>query len=388
MVDMFDNTNAGNNGSEVDFSKLKSFSYEMGPIRPPSEGGSFSLLLRVTENCPWSRCTFCYGRFYGREKFRLRSVGDVKRDIDAVKGIADELRAVSEKMGYGGDLRPLGGIIQSRLMGTDGGYTEHDIANLQSIVNTYNWLVAGGKTVFLQDADTLIMKAPELAEIIRYLKELFPNITRVTSYARSKSVSHKTADELKELKEAGLTRLHIGLETGDDELLKIIDKGVTAAEQISAGRKALEAGFELSEYVMPGLGGTKLSEQHALNTAKALNEINPNFIRMRPLVPSVGTPMLESFQNGEFEMLSPHELLREIRLLVENLEVTSGVCFDHANNVTYRSGHYRTPLLKQDYNGYTFPEEKQEVLDIIDRALGEDESRFYDLRDLLGTNSM
>ncbi len=372
----------------ADFSKLRSFSYEMGPIRPPSEGGSFSLLLRVTENCPWSRCTFCYGRFYNREKFRIRSVEEVKLDIDAVKGIADELASISRKMGYGGDLRPLGRIIQEHLLEKDGGYTEADMASLQSIVNTYNWLVAGGKTVFLQDADTLIMKAPELREILRYLKGLFPNIARITSYARSKSVSHKTTEELRELKEAGLTRLHIGLETGDDELLKIIDKGVTANEHIRAGKKALESGFELSEYVMPGLGGRKLSEQHALNTAKVLNAINPHFIRMRPLVPSAGTPMLDSFRNGEFEMLSPHELLREIRLFAENLDVTSGICFDHANNVTYRSRPYGVPLLKQDYNGYRFPEEKQAVLDIIDRALREDESRFYDLRELLGTSSM
>jgi radical SAM superfamily enzyme YgiQ (UPF0313 family) len=385
---MASNSESGNNGNEVDFSKLRSFSYEMGPIRPPSEGGSFSLLLRVTENCPWSRCTFCYGRFYNREKFRIRSVGEVKEDIEAVKGIADELASISRQMGFGGDLRPLGRIIQENLLERDGGYTEADIASLQSIINTYNWLAAGGKTVFLQDADTLIMKAPELKEILRYLKGLFPDIVRITSYARSKSVSHKTADELKELKEAGLTRLHIGLETGDEELLKIIDKGVTADEHIRAGRKALEAGFELSEYVMPGLGGRKLSEQHALNTAKVLNEINPHFIRMRPLVPSAGTPMLESFRSGEFEMLSPHELLREIRLFTENLDVTSGLCFDHANNVTYRSRPYGVPLLKQDYNGYRFPEEKQAVLDIIDGALKEDESRFYDLRELLGTNSM
>ncbi|MBN2239055.1 MAG: radical SAM protein [Dehalococcoidales bacterium] len=384
MADIPDSRN------EVDFTRLHSFSYEIGPIRPPSEGGSFSLLLRVTGNCPWSRCTFCYGRFYGREKFRLRTVDEVKADIDAVRGIADELTSISRQLGYDGDLKSIARVIQNELAEHQQStvLTEQDYDNLQSVVNTYNWLVAGGRTVFLQDADSLIMKAPQLVEIITYLKSLFPQITRITTYARSKSVSHKTEDELKALNRAGLTRLHIGLETGDDELLKIIDKGVTAAEHISAGRKALDAGFELSEYVMPGLGGRKLSQQHAVNTAKVLNDINPSFIRMRPLVPSAGTPMLDACRNGEFEMLSPHELLREERLFIETLEVTSGVCFDHNNNVTYRSGNYRVPLLKQDYDGYQFPEEKQEVLEIIDKALSIDEKLFYDLRDLVGTSSM
>ncbi len=377
-------------GEEIDFSRLRSFSYEMGPIRPPSEGGSFSLLLRVTENCPWSRCTFCYGRFYNREKFRLRSVDNVKADIDAVKGIADELTALSWKLGFAGDIRPLGSVIQSGMLsGFDPGTNDESMYNtIQSVVNTFNWLAAGGKTVFLQDADTMVMKTSPLAEIITYLKEQFPAIVRITSYARSKSISHKTPEELTALKKAGLTRLHVGVETGDDELLIIIDKGVTSAEQVSAGKKALAAGFELSEYVMPGLGGKERSEQHAIHSAQALNEINPSFIRMRPLVPGRGTPLYESWRSGEFTMLSPHELLREIRLFIENLDVTSGVCFDHANNPTLRSGSYRIPLLKQDYDGYRFPEEKEDVLAKIDTALGQDESVLTDLRKLAGTDSM
>jgi radical SAM superfamily enzyme YgiQ (UPF0313 family) len=387
---MANNPGTGNPDKTIDFSKLKSFSYEIGPIRPPSEGGSFSLLLRVTGNCPWSRCTFCYGRFYNREKFRLRSIEDVKADIDVVKGIADELAAISLRLGYGGNLQPLGTVIQNGLLSAknSGEFTESEYSNIQSVVNTYNWLVAGGRTVFLQDADTLIMKASQLTEVIKYLKQLFPSITRITSYARSKTISHKTSEELKGLNEAGLTRLHVGLETGDDELLKLIDKGVTAEEHISAGKKALEAGFELSEYVMPGLGGKKLWQQHALNTARVLNEINPHFIRMRPLVPSAGTPLFDDYRNGKFEMLSPHELLREIRLFIVNLEVTSGVCFDHNLNPSYRSGNYIVPLLKQDYDGYRFPGEKAAVLELIDKALTIDEGVFRDIRDLVGTNSM
>jgi len=381
---------AGNADYAVDFSRLKSYSYEIGPIRPPSEGGSLSLLLRVTENCPWSRCTFCYGRFYNREKFRMRPVDEVKADIDAVKGISDEIKSLSWKLGFAGKIEMLGSVLQSGLLsGTNTGtIVEDEFNNIQCVINTYNWLISGGRTVFLQDADTLIMPADQLEEIIRYLKELFPSIERITSYARSKSVARKTPEELARLHQAGLTRLHVGLETGDDELLKLVDKGVTAGEHIIAGRKALESGFELSEYVMPGLGGRKLWVQHAENTARVLNEINPNFIRLRPFVPSANTPMLEAYRNGEFEMMSPHELLREIKLMIENLDVTSGVCFDHANNTLYRSGSTLVPLMKQDYNGYIFPDEKEAVLELIDKALGLDERIFVDLRDSAGINSM
>lgn len=374
----------------VDFSKLKTYSYKMGPIRPPSEGGSLSLLLRVTENCPWSRCTFCYGRFYNREKLRIRPVEELKADIDTVKAIGEELKALSWKLGYAGRIEPMGSALQSGLLSgkNAGSLTGEEFDNIHSVVNVYNWLVSGGKTVFLQDADTVIMKTDQLVEILKYLKDTFPSIVRITSYARSKTVYRKTPEELRKLREAGLTRLHIGLETGDDELLKIIDKGVTAEEHIIAGGKAIEAGFELSEYIMPGLGGRKMWKQHALNTARVLNEINPDFIRMRPLVPSANTPLFEAYLNGEFEMTSPHERLEEIKLLIENLEVTSGVCFDHNLNTSFRSGNYIVPLMNQDYDGYKFPEEKELVLRLIDKGLELDENVLVDLRESAGTVSM
>ena len=232
------------------------------------------------------------------------------------------------------------------------------------------------------------MYTDQLVEVIRYLKEQFPSIVRITSYARSRTVTHKTPEELTRLKQVGLSRLHIGLETGDDELLKLVDKGATSVDHIEAGQKALAAGFQLSEYVMPGLGGRKLSEQHALNTARVLNEINPNFIRMRPFIPSSRTPLLEAYRKGEFELNSPHELLREIRLLIENLEVTSGVCFDHSLNPSYRSDSGTVHLLKQDYDGYKFPGEKKTVLDLIDKGLQIDESIFIDVRDAVGTDRL
>jgi len=376
----------GDTGNVVDLTKLKTYSFEIGPIRPPSEGGSFSLLLRITRNCPWSRCAFCYGRFYNRERFELRSVDELKAEIDSVKAISDEIKSLSWRLGFAGQIEPLARVLQSSLLyGQDvRGLDEGTYNNIQCVVSVYNWLVFGGKTVFLQDADTPIMYTDQLVEVIKYLKETFPGIERITSYARSKTIAKKKPDELKQLRQAGLVRLHVGLETGDDELLKYINKGVTAEEHILAGRKALEAGFELSEYVMPGLGGKSMWVQHAKNTARVLNEINPSFIRLRPFVPSADTPMLEAYQKGEFELTSPHERLQEIRLMVENLEVTSGVCFDHNMNSSYRSGNMLVPLMKQDYDGYKFPEEKDVVLGLIDEGLKIDEKAFVDVRNSVG----
>ena len=170
------------------------------------------------------------------------------------------------------------------------------------------------------------------------------------------------------------------METGDDELLKFIDKGVTSGGHILAGKKAMEAGFELSEYVMPGLGGTKMWRQHAENTARVLNEINPHFIRMRPYVPGRNTPLYEAYKKGEFELTSAYDRLLEIGLLIKNLDVTSRVCFDHNYNTLYRSGDTLVPLMSHDYNGYKFPEEKETVLGLIDNGLQMDEGVLFDVR--------
>lgn len=237
--------------------------------------------------------------------------------------------------------------------------------------------------MFLQDADTPVMPTGQLVEVIGYLKETFPSIERVTSYVRSKTITRKKPEELNELHQIGLSRLHIGLETGDDELLNEVSKGVTAEEHILAGKKALEAGFELSVYVMPGLGGKSRWVQHAENTARVLNEINPHFIRLRPFVPRPNTPILETYQKGEQELTSPHERLQEIKLMIEHLQVTSKVCFDHNLNSSYWSGNSLVPLLKQDYDGYKFPEEKEIVLGLINKGLLMDETAFVAINDMM-----
>jgi radical SAM superfamily enzyme YgiQ (UPF0313 family) len=191
-------------------------------------------------------------------------------------------------------------------------------------------------------------------------------------------------EELVEIRKAGLSRLHIGLESGDDEVLEYIDKGVTSEECILAGKKATRAGFELSEYVMPGIGGRARSEQHAKNTARVLNEINPDFVMMRPFVPRRGTPLFEEYEKGIFQLTSPHERLREVKILVEDLKVTSRVCFDQpVMNSWYRDPSHRYLLFKPDSNGYKFPEEKDEVLKTVEIGLALDESMHIHAKDLI-----
>jgi len=280
--------------------------YEMPPFRPPSE--AYSLLIRATRNCSWNRCEFC-GMYKGA-KLEIRAVAEVKEDIRAMKMVADEITEWAQRSGYGSQV----GMVAR--------------------ANGILWLDDGVvKNVFIGDSNSIIMKTEDLAEIVSFLYETFPTLERVTSYGRAKTVVKKRPEELRMLREAGLTRLHVGLETGDDDLLAYGGKGATAEEMIIGGRKAIEAGFELSEYVMPGLGGRERWEQHARGTARVLNETNPHFIRLRTLWLLPGTPLYEKNQRGEFTIQSLEGLLIEVRALIEALEVTSEfVVSDHSAN--------------------------------------------------------
>lgn len=355
---------------------LKRFSFDIGMYRPPSEGGSLSLLLRFTRNCPWNKCTFC--EMYKGEKFVYRSVDEIKADIDAVKAISDEITAVSWNMGYGGRIhRDVGMAV---LQYDPSFYTN------QYFISVFNWLASGGRTAFIQDANSMIMRPPEFIEALKYLRKQLPTLTRVTTYARSKTLAQRKPEELREIRAAGLDRLHVGLETGDDELLQIVKKGVTSEEQIEGGRKAVEAGFQLSEYWMPDLGGRERWRQHAENTARVLTAINPHYIRSRPFVPRIGTPIHEEYEREGIHLSSPHERLEEVQLMVTNLDVTSKVCFDHAmNSWTDRRGGL---LFRQDYEGYQFPDEKQLLLDRIQEGLEVDESTQMHVRDVIGIRSL
>ncbi len=219
--------------------------FETGMYRPPSEGGSSSLLLRFTRNCPWNKCAFC--GMYKTEKFEIRTVNEIKADIDAMAAIRDELLELSGRQGGKGGIKR---NAAASFLRTNPEFNYH-----QGFAMLFHWLISGGHTAFLQDANSLIMKTPDLVEALEYLREKFPSIKRVTTYARSRTIARKKPDELAAIRRAGLDRLHIGLESGDDEVLKRVRKGTHAEEHVMAGQKAVEAGFQVSEYWMPGLGG-------------------------------------------------------------------------------------------------------------------------------------
>ena len=296
---------------------------------------------------------------YKTEKFEVRSPAEIKQDIDSIAAICNELKDISDRLGLNGR------ITRDAAIELINKYPELNYHHGFGMV--FNWLQSGAKTAFLQDANSPIMKTDQLIEVLQHLRKTFPSLTRVTSYARSKTLSQKKLEELVAIRKAGLDRLHVGLETGDDELLQKIKKGVTGEGHIKGGQKAMQAGFQLSEYWMPGLGGKEMWETHARHTARVLSEINPHYIRSRPLFPQPGTPIYEWEESGQFEMLSPDEHLSELKLMIAELNVTSKVCFDHAGN--YWRNSNGGLMLSHSYEGYQFPEEKPRVLELIEDGL-------------------
>ena len=356
--------------------RLRTLSFGIGSYRPPSEGGAASLLLRVSENCPWNRCTFC--EMYKNQRFVYRPVEAIVADIDRVAAIRDAIRAASCGLGHSGEITR---EFASALLAEG-----RDLLDNASFVTVFNWLAAGANTAFLQDANSMILRPHELVAVLRHLRAALPTLTRVTSYARSKTLALRKPEQLREIREAGLDRLHIGLETGDDELLELVDKGVSAAEQIEGGRKAIAAGFELSLYWMPDLGGRDRRRRHAENTARVLSAIDPHYIRSRPLVPRRGTPLYAEVAQGRMQLSSPHERLEELAWMIEGLAVNSSVCFDHAMNAWVdRNGGL---LFRQDYEGYRFPQEKPLVLARIREGLALDEARHVHVRRLMAAQAL
>ena len=297
-------------------------SFETGPIRPPSEAGSY--LVRLTRGCPWNKCKFC--RSYRRLAFEIREVAEVMADIDAMAAIRDDLKSGKPV------LDQCGWMVE-------------------------NALHSGGATAFLQDGDSLAMKADAVRQILGHLQKRFPEITRITSYARSRTMATRSVDDLVSYRELGLTRIHIGMESGHDPLLEIIKKGATADLHIRGGRRVVEAGIELSEYIMPGLGGRELSDGHALDSARVLNQIGPDFIRLRTICLAPKLPLWEEFTSGQLTKLGDVGIVREIRAFIAALEVDGAkIASDHILNLL---GELQGRL----------PTERERLLGIIDTFL-------------------
>jgi radical SAM superfamily enzyme YgiQ (UPF0313 family) len=241
--------------------------FEQGVIRPPSEASS--LFVRVTRNCPWNRCHICPA--YKGKKFSLRTVEEVKGDIDMM-------------------------------------------------AEAYSTYVHSFTSAFLQDADSLILPTNELVEIITYIMKVFPGVERVTTYARAKSMKRKSPEDYHRLKEAGLTRIHSGMESGSLNVLKLIQKGIKPEDILKGGVRVVESGISLSEYIMPGVGGKALSREHAVETALLLNKIRPDFIRVRTFAVHPMSPIQKMIDEGAFDPMSDEEVVEEIRLLLVTLD--------------------------------------------------------------------
>lgn len=279
-----------------------------GPIyRPPSEADS--LLIQATIGCPHNKCTFCMVYKQG-PAYRVRPVAEICEDIRQAR-------------------RELGDRFRS---------------------------------LFFPAGNTISMPTEDLAAICRYAREQLPSISRITVYGSSQYILDKGEEGLERLRSAGLNRIHVGLESGDDEVLRRVKKGATAEDQVRAGRLVMEAGIELSEYVLLGLGGEGRSEAHALATAQVLNLVSPHFIRLRTLVPKVNTLLLHQIRKGRFQLPGPHAVLRETRILLQAVECTSTLTSDHYTNYISLEGR--------------LPRDRDRLLERLDQALGVDESRF------------
>lgn len=311
--------------------------FEQGPIRPPSEANS--LLIRVTRNCPWNKCTFC--PVYKGEKFSKRPVEHVLKDIDLVADIVDRISDMSQG-------KP---ITRDMVIKASQGVEEK---NMDALYAALNWASGGMESVFLQDANSLVLKPAELIKVLKHLRERFPFIKRITSYARSSTIAKISDEDMVEMGKSGLNRIHIGMESGSDNVLNLVKKGATKEKHIIAGQKVKRAGISLSEYVMPGLGGREFSNEHALETADALNQIEPDFIRIRTLaIPNI-IPLHEDYVSGKFKKITDREAAEELRLFISSLDkMNSRITSDHVLN------------LFEDVNGLLMSS-KDEMLEKID----------------------
>lgn len=247
--------------------------YEGALYRPPSE--AYSLIVQATIGCSHNRCTFC--SMYKEKNFRIRSVEEILEDLSA------------------------GREYYKRV-----------------------------KRIFLADGDALIIKTKDLIKILKEIKTVFPECERVGIYGSPRSILGKSRDELMELKGLGLGIVYLGVESGSDIILKSINKGVTSEEMIRAGKRIIDSNIELSVTLISGIGGRKLSREHAIESARVINEINPNYVGLLTLLLEEGTQLYSDHEKGKFKILTPKEVLTETKLFVEGLDI---------DNCIFRSNH-------------------------------------------------
>lgn len=273
--------------------------YEGTVYRPPSE--AHSLIVQVTIGCSHNGCSFC--GMYKEKKFRIRDLKDIMEDLEQAK------------LTYG--------VV---------------------------------KKVFLADGDALVFETNKLKSILLRIRELFPQCARVGIYATTSDILRKSLDELRELKDFGLGIVYLGLESGSNEILKSINKGATVSEMIMAGGKVKESGIKLSTTLISGIGGAEKISEHAIESAKLISAINPDYVGFLTLMLEKETPLYEDVQNGVFHILTPEEIMYELREFIQNVEATNCVFrSNHASNYVALAG--------------TLPQDKNQLIGDIDNAL-------------------
>ncbi len=268
-------------------------------FRPPSEGNS--LIIQVTLGCSWNKCAFC--EMYTSKSFKVRKEEDVFADIDAFIPYANSVRRI-----------------------------------------------------FLADGDAMVLSANRLLRILQKLKSIFPRLQRISTYASPSNLENKSLEDLKLLKEAGLSLIYVGLESGDLDVLRLANKGVEPEQMIAALNKSQSAGINTSVMIINGLGGKEFSEQHAINSAKAVNAIQPKYLSTLVLTAYKGMDYLKSRLTQDFTELNSTELLQELRLFIDNLDLKETIFrTDHASNFMVLKG--------------VIPRDKEKFLSQIDEGL-------------------
>lgn len=254
---------------------MRSREYSQPLYRPPSEARS--MIIQVTEGCSHNKCRFCY-MFKGKP-FRLKSKEEIAEHIEWLKS-----------------------------------------------------MYANPRRIFLADGNVLCLSTDKVLELLEYVKKEFPNAERISSYSGPLDLIRKTDEELRTIREAGLELLYMGVESGSDKVLELMEKGVNQQEMIEAGQKAIKAGFKFSCMIISGLGGKKYMEEHALESAKVISAIDPHYFSLLRLVVEERSQLAEDVSEGRFEILTPLEVLDENIIMLENLELTD--CIFRANHVS------------------------------------------------------
>lgn len=269
-------------------------------FRPPSEANSF--ILRVTIGCAHNRCTFC--SMYRDVQFRARPLSEIEPII-------------------------------------------------QKTARYY----PGIRRVFLADGDALVLSTDRLLAVIDLLKANFPKLSRISCYGGPLDILRKTPADLQLLKQAGMQLVYLGIESGDDEVLARVQKGVTSEQMIEAGQKIIAAGMKLSAMLVLGLGGRELSRQHAINSARVASAINPTMLSALTLMLHRGTPLRAEAEQGLFQPLSPYEFVLELKELVNSLDMHAPCIFrsNHVSNMLPLAG--------------TLPDDKNSLLRQAEDAL-------------------